>query len=510
VTVNLTTLPSGKLYFQVDAPSGGLFGSGAYALVTRYDALLTTPLTVVDQTVLKGFHWQSRTDDGDGQVDVSKLLAGGTITLDDDGHLDDSTTTAVILREIIDTSELRKFQIVGTITDATDVDSYRLRSPSNPSSPRGLTVTVESLEDDGLIPIVTVLDKTGVAVPLQYIVNGNGQLTLRAAGIEENKDYFIQVSGAGGSKGNYSLVARYDAVDLVRTSVATGQLSAAQPAVTSTLYVARPQLFTFALSSTAGASTGGAIWATVVDAAHRNVAFLGSAVGQFRSSAAVLLKPGTYSIVIEGRDATGGMNPDASFTFFADHVSDPVGPPQVDPGTQPAFTCNDLSGLFCFPTQPPTSNPVVVTPPATPADPPSATPVEVPIDAWFWNSDFLPTNPVQPLDANGDNRITAFDALAVINFLNLHGVSNDPLGLRMTAHLDVNGDGKISAFDALGVINYLNLHPTGSPDSGGEAVDAAAGEAVAADQRLALLLQADEAIPRAKVANDRVTPAGRL
>lgn len=510
VTVNLTTLPTGKLYLQVDAPNAGLFSSGAYAVVTRYDQLLTTPAASIDAKVLEGYHWQARTDESDGQVDVSKLLSSGVITLDDDQHQDDSPTTAVILREIIDTSELRKFQVVGTITDAIDFDSYRVRSPSNPLSPRGLTVTVESLEDDGLIPLVTVLDKTGVPVPVQYVVNGNGQLTIRAAGIEDNKDYFIQVSGAGGSKGNYSLVARYDAVDLVRTSATAGQLTAALPAMTSTLYVARPQLFSFALSSTPGATPSGAIWATVVDSANRNVAFVGSGVGQFRSAAAVLLEPGTYSIVVEARDASGGMNPDASFVFYADRVSDPVGPPQINPGTEPAFSCGGLSGLFCFPSQPPTSNPVVITAPTTPVNAPSAVPVALPTDGWFWNGDFLPTNPLQPLDANGDTRITAFDAIGIINFLNQFGASSDLLGPRMTTYMDVNGDGRISAFDAISVITYLNLHPTGEPASGGEAVPNSAGEAVAEEQRLALLLEAaEQANPQARNRPARVTASRR-
>lgn len=511
LTVSLTSLPVGKIYLQVDTPAGGLFSSGAYAVVTRYDQLLTTPAASIDQTVLTGFHWQSRTDDSDGQVDVSKLLTGGTITLDDDQHMNDTTATAVILREIIDTTALRKFQVVGTITDAADSDTYRLRSPSNPPTVRGLTVTIESLEDDGLIPAVTILDKTGTVVPVQHVVNGNGQLTLRAAGVDENKDYFLQVSGAGGTKGNYSLIARYDDVALPRTSVAAGQLNATLPAMSSTLYVARPQLFTFALSSTPGATPGGVVWATVIDEANRNVAFLGSAVGQFRSAAAVLLEPGTYTIVVEARDATGGLNPDATFNFFADRVSDPVGPPVVDPGTQPAFVCNDLSGLFCFPAQAPTSNPVVVTPPTTPAVTPAATPIELPVDGWFWNANFLPTNPLQPLDANGDTRITAFDALAVINFLNLNGVAADPLGPRMTSHLDVNGDGRISAFDALPIINFLNLHPTGNPGSGGEAVEADAVATDAANLRLALLIDAANQVtarPRNPVA--RPATAARL
>ncbi len=211
----------------------------------------------------------------------------------------------------------------------------------------------------------------------------------------------------------------------------------------------------------------------------------------------MLLQPGTYTIVIEGRDAAGGMNPDVNFIFYADRVSDPIGPPVIDPGSQPAFSCDDLSGLFCFPAQPPTTQPVVITDPSTPAETPSTVPVQTPLDGWFWTADFLPTNPIDPLDTNGDRRVTAFDALGVINYLNLYGVTLDPVGVRMTSYMDVNGDGKISAFDALPIINFLNLHPVVAPGSGGEAVSADDAGAIATDRRLALLIQAaDEALAR--------------
>ena len=73
-----------------------------------------------------------------------------------------------------------------------------------------------------------------------------------------------------------------------------------------------------------------------------------------------------------------------------------------------------------------------------------------------------------PADVNGDNLVTAIDALLVINELSRldaaaagePGSANTPL-----FYHDVNGDNRVSALDALRVINYLN--------------DASAGEAVA-------------------------------
>ncbi|WP_425614298.1 dockerin type I domain-containing protein [Anatilimnocola sp. NA78] len=82
------------------------------------------------------------------------------------------------------------------------------------------------------------------------------------------------------------------------------------------------------------------------------------------------------------------------------------------------------------------------------------------------------TNPFEATDVNLDGRITAFDALVIINELNKAGARpidtspggefsgddaepGDPL-----AFLDVNGDMQLTALDALLVINKLNLGQT--------------------------------------------------
>lgn len=81
-------------------------------------------------------------------------------------------------------------------------------------------------------------------------------------------------------------------------------------------------------------------------------------------------------------------------------------------------------------------------------------------------------NLLNPLNANGIGGITAFDALIVINYLNLH-----PNIVPLVAgeavpgqYLDVNNDNRVTAFDALQIINYLNVYGAdigGEPTGGG-------------------------------------------
>lgn len=71
-------------------------------------------------------------------------------------------------------------------------------------------------------------------------------------------------------------------------------------------------------------------------------------------------------------------------------------------------------------------------------------------------------NPFDAADVNGDGRITAFDALLIINELNLKGSHQiDTSSLTGNQQmLDVTGDSAVTAFDALNVINRLNTGAT--------------------------------------------------
>jgi len=83
-------------------------------------------------------------------------------------------------------------------------------------------------------------------------------------------------------------------------------------------------------------------------------------------------------------------------------------------------------------------------------------------------------NPVHPQDVSGDGRITALDALLVINELNARGARQLP-GDRLapgapTTLVDVNSDGFLTPRDALEVINFLNGTPAGAGEATGRAV----------------------------------------
>ena len=78
-------------------------------------------------------------------------------------------------------------------------------------------------------------------------------------------------------------------------------------------------------------------------------------------------------------------------------------------------------------------------------------------------------NSTNALDTTGGGGITAFDAIIVINYLNLH-----PTGQFLVAseaqpgnYIDVDNNSKVTAFDVIPIINYLNAHTPGSTGSEG-------------------------------------------
>lgn len=144
-----------------------------------------------------------------------------------------------------------------------------------------------------------------------------------------------------------------------------------------------------------------------------------------------------------------------AFTVFADSISEPAGPPIIAVGQTPIYDCPDMAGMFCFPNQPVTSAPVLVVPNIPSPVTPLPEPVTLPADQWFWSPEYLPTNPMDGNDVNGDGFVTGLDALIIADFLNLHGYGPVPSAPRQPYYLDVNGDGYVTGLDAIIVVNHL-------------------------------------------------------
>ena len=95
--------------------------------------------------------------------------------------------------------------------------------------------------------------------------------------------------------------------------------------------------------------------------------------------------------------------------------------------------------------------------------------------------DFVPSSDVRRLDVNRDGRISALDALRIINGLNdsdsataAQATTPDVLVTPLDVATDVDGDGRTSAIDALRIINHLNRAARGAMTARAEPLTAGA------------------------------------
>jgi hypothetical protein len=108
-------------------------------------------------------------------------------------------------------------------------------------------------------------------------------------------------------------------------------------------------------------------------------------------------------------------------------------------------------------------------------------------------------------DVNRDGKISAMDALLVINHLNRvsGGLASES---ESTQWLDVNGDARVSASDALEIVNYLNARASQAamaapqPAAEGEADEffGELGEGGSASDELLAILAEDRRAQRRK------------
>lgn len=457
-----------RVYARVDAATTNEYSVGGYSLVVKYDGLNTVPEASVAHAVAEGFRWRGLTDDTFANIDIRPFLQGSEPPhLDEDAGTDDHANAARRLKPVVDTAEIRKYQYLGAISRATDLDYYVLRSPSfNDPVQRNLTVTIESLKLDGVIGDIRVLDDHENPLPIDVVANGTGLVVVRVAAIKANKDYTVEVSTRtthdGPTTGNYALTGRFDDVPLERTTFLSASVSPATPLAGYQLYVARTQLFNFALESTAASGSAGAsVWVVIYDSRRRPVFLAASVAGTTRSAPSVLLDPGEYYVQVAARQPDGLTPASATLTLMGEQATDPVGPPVVDPGTPPIYRCEVGPSPYCYPGGVTNVTPYAFVPgPPLPTvnPPPDVTNYSVvdPGDAWFWHNFHTGNNPLLPTDVNGDTLVTPLDALLVVNQLNDFGAGSLPPPPIQSPFLDVSADLLVAPLDALMVINSIN------------------------------------------------------
>lgn len=343
------SVPGEDYYVRVESAPNGNFRTGRYGVAVTFDNLLQ-PTAVSINNVLRGpYEFLS-------SERIDQLFKNANSILDDDLHLDDTIATAVNLRPNAYQTSDRYFDTVGSISDATDVDVYRVRAPEAAGVTSWvLTVTARGEGAKKIVPSLQIVDANSRVVPSEVIVNGNGEFAIQALNVVPRRAYFVRAAG-GGATGNYEMSVGFGTVAAELNEFAAGSTSATGADTVSTLYVARSQLFNFMLDS-AGSNP---VTMTIRDLSGNLVHQQTSVGGAPSSAISKLILPGEYRVSFSSLSAT-------TFRLRGSRITDPVGPIYNSPAYEPQYTPVPTIPIYVYPYTPiPTPVPYAFTPFETP------------------------------------------------------------------------------------------------------------------------------------------------
>ncbi len=351
VTVQIPTIdPNDNYFFEISGADPGVMGIGGYSLVVKFDGINAVGQATINAIAGGDFRFLE-------QEDISKFFdADEDDFFNDDQHTDDVILNATVLPTVIGFVDGTRYETIGSITDATDIDFYAVKSPVTSAVPNDvLTVQVRSIDLGGLIPQISILDDVGALVASKILSNGGGEYIIQVDGVLPDSDYILKVEAATPGSlfdtGNYTLVATFTDQPTVLTPLASATIGNGVTQRIHTLHIGKPQLFHFALQADAVATTAPtAVLATIVNDQGTPVYQLAAQPGETRSREAVLLAPGSYTVEVVVWTLDGSVAPEFSYSLEGVAISDLfVGDPN-DPTSNP-FACTEpgMEGFFCYP-----------------------------------------------------------------------------------------------------------------------------------------------------------------
>ncbi|MCA9200150.1 MAG: cadherin-like domain-containing protein, partial [Planctomycetales bacterium] len=342
---SIAVRPDSELFIEVQADSNASFDVGGYTLVVRFDEVNVIDQDTEDEVVFSNLR-RLMVDDFDDFFDQDEETY-----FHEDGHSDDDLESALELAELAGYGRMQKYEFVGSLTGNKDRDYFKIKSPTDLANDVA-TISVRSLDAGKLIPLVQLFDDQHQAVASRILVNGNGDYIVQAAGIQPDREYFVEIQAAdatdGFATGNYQLTALFGGRTVPVAEFSAGSLF--DSAESTSLHVATTQLFHFGLSvdDTTAASREGAL-IRIVNSEGKVLTQVAAATGQTRTAGNVLLSPGQYRIQTIPLRSEVNQNPTAlKYLVRGSVVSDPFGVDPLEPSST-EYQCPDLNGVFCYP-----------------------------------------------------------------------------------------------------------------------------------------------------------------
>jgi hypothetical protein len=349
-------LPLTSYYVKVESAAPDVFGVGGYRLQVQ-----TLPLVNAVTTTTVGV--------------VQNLTTG---LLNDDHHTDDSMLTALGLQQLFTQTDAHFDNAYrASISDATDVDYYRITAPAPPAGQANvMTVMVWGLGSQGLLPAVAVFDAWQQPVAAEVLVNEAGTVTVQIADATPGAAYYVRVAAQNPSgprnTGNYFLGVDFTTQAVQFATYVSDTLTQASPQSFRTATFPESGLFHFVLSASTGQPADAAAVRMTIYNSQGQVVLTLVAHNQESVSANVYLPVGTYEVRFAAGTPDGSPLPPLTYTLRGDGESDPIGPKDDDPTadpSQPSDPTTPASSSGPATTSAPSSPGTQPTDPTKPSDP---------------------------------------------------------------------------------------------------------------------------------------------
>ncbi|MEZ6063493.1 MAG: matrixin family metalloprotease [Planctomycetaceae bacterium] len=356
VTISLPTLGDKRCYLRVEGAAPE-FATGRYLLVAVFDGVSTVGIEAIGPEAKRDLSFL--TTDAVGELLTSQQLP----VFEDDLHLNDTLGTATTLQTIPGRVEFTAYEYHATISDQTDADFYRIRSPRAEVGASVLTVTVRVSERQTLIPDLQVLNAAGTVLRSQVIANGGGLYTIQVTGIVSDRRYFIRVGGAENSAryrtGNYELSAAFGTTEVQQFEFLNGRVSAESSERYMEMDLQLTTLVSYALKTefVSPPTSPVATQLTLFNADGEELLRIVNLDETTRTANAVLLPAGHYFVRIASTTPDGSPIPLVRFRLLGRAISDEVGPMGTSPIDVPPPQVPESEYQFYMSYTPPVTQP---------------------------------------------------------------------------------------------------------------------------------------------------------
>lgn len=338
--IHLNGVTPGTDYVIQVSGADPVFSTGAYGLAISLDGLSSVSPSTLD-SVLDGQNL-----DLSGS-DLKKLLTGPTnILFNFETGANDNAGSAQRLSPINGNSQNARYDSVSSLSSSSDLDNYRITGFANRGSV--LTLTVETIGDSGLNPIINLTTSNGETLNGAVLMNDGHRITIQALDVKSASNVNIEVKSQTGLVGNYRLTAQFGNVAANVVNYIHSEISTDHSVKNFRFYNGEPQLFQFtSVMQSTLANSASSVSFDIINAHGRKIWSHTGTPGIPQSGNAVLIDPGIYSIQVK-LHSNSNTAESISFDLFGDYITDPIGPGYIDSTIVPQFTDPSTPGIYTF------------------------------------------------------------------------------------------------------------------------------------------------------------------